>query len=120
MGAGQFRCGSSLGRSNMKKQIVGIVIGLILGLSFTAMAQQTGQGATEVSKSLTAQIPAEQKNESPTLTNEQKLTIQNLLQQLQIAEQSKNLATLQLQQLIPTLQVDGYTLDLNTLAYVKK
>lgn len=69
--------------------------------------------------------PPPQASAPPSLTEVQKLQIQNLAQRIElaqlrarIAESEFNAARQELQAKIATLQVDGYRLDLETMAYV--
>lgn len=69
----------------------------------------------------TAQTPA------PALTDTQKLQLQTVAQRIEIAqlkariaEQEFTAARGELARMVESLQVEGYTLDLQTLTYAKK
>jgi len=64
---------------------------------------------------------------APTMTEIQKLTFLNLAKDIELAQLKAQAAQAaftraqaEIQQLIASLQVEGYTLDLQTLAYTKK
>jgi hypothetical protein len=63
----------------------------------------------------------------PVLTEVQKLTVQNLVQQMQLSQQAAQIAQMNaektradLLKLLDTLQVKGYTLDLPSLTYQRQ
>lgn len=65
--------------------------------------------------------------QTPALNNEQKLQLQVISQRIEIAQlraqaaqREFDIARADLQSLLKSLEKDGYTLDLQTLMYVKK
>jgi len=94
---------------------------LAASLALPAFAQTpAAPAATAIAKDSPA--PA-----APALTDVQKLTVQNLAQQIEIAQlraqqaqRDFDQAREQLGKLLQSLQVDGYDLDLRALTYSKK
>lgn len=76
---------------------------------------------------LTASVPTAQDDKTPKLTDVQRLTVVATVQRAELAQQRLENAQLRAQAaardvdvLLKSLQVQGYTLDLETMAYVPK
>jgi hypothetical protein len=106
----------------MRVRAAVVVVVMFVLLSIQAFAQS----APPATQAVTAPALVPSSAPAPTLTDVQKLQIQNIAQRIEIAQlraqqaqRDFDAANADAQKLIAALQVPGYTLDLQTLTYTK-
>lgn len=77
-------------------------------------------GAILLSLLLIRGVAAQEKTAEPTLTDEQKLQLENRVQKMQIAELKLDAARNELITYLKTLDKPGYDLNLQTMTYSKR